>query len=58
MHTLRIEHAIADYDTWKQAFDRDPAGRRRSGARRYRVLRPNGNPRCVAAYRGRVRCYL
>jgi hypothetical protein len=40
VHTLRIEHAIGDYDAWKKAFDRDPAHRRQSGVLRYRVLRP------------------
>ena len=40
MITLHIEHPIRDFDTWKAAFDRDPAGRKRSGVRRYRVLRP------------------
>lgn len=44
MPTLRIEHQIHDFDTWKAAFDRDPAGRQRSGARRYRVLRPVDDP--------------
>ena len=39
MTTLRIEHRVADYDVWKQAFDSDPAGRERSGVRRYRILR-------------------
>jgi hypothetical protein len=43
MHTLRIEHAIGDYDTWKMAFDRDPAHRRESGVRRYHVTRPSGD---------------
>ncbi len=40
MHTLRIEHQISDFDSWKAAFDRDPIGRERSGVRRHRVLRP------------------
>jgi hypothetical protein len=43
MHTLRIEHAIGDYDIWKKAFDRDPARRRESGVRRYHVMRPSGD---------------
>ncbi|MEP6666653.1 MAG: hypothetical protein ABJA81_09420 [Nocardioidaceae bacterium] len=40
MTTLRIEHAIHDYKTWKQAFDRDPADRRGSGVRRYAIHQP------------------
>jgi hypothetical protein len=40
MCTLRIEHAIVDFETWKAAFDRDPIGRRQSGVRSYRVFRP------------------
>ena len=46
---LRIEHAIPDYESWKrEAFDRDPVGRERSGVRRYRVLRSSDNPGVVA----------
>lgn len=44
MPTLRIEHQIHDFDTWKAAFDRDPAGRQRAGVRRYRVSRPVDDP--------------
>ncbi len=40
MHILRIEHQIKDFDSWKAAFDRDPIGRRQSGVRRHRILRP------------------
>jgi hypothetical protein len=47
MITLHIEHPIRDFDTWKAAFDRDPAGRERSGVRRYRVLRPMDDPNYV-----------
>jgi len=39
MIVLRIEHPVADYEAWKQAFDSDPAGRERSGVRRYQILR-------------------
>ncbi len=38
--TLRIEHEVPEYDGWKRAFDGDPADRKGSGVRRYRVLRP------------------
>ena len=40
MFTLHIEHEIHDYDSWRAAFDRDPAGRRQAGVRHYRVSRP------------------
>ena len=40
MYILRIEHPISDFDGWKKAFDSDPAGREKSGVRRYRILRP------------------
>lgn len=48
MHVVQIEHAVSDYDTWKAAFDSDPAHRRASGVRRYEVFRPVGDPRYVA----------
>jgi hypothetical protein len=40
MYILRIEHPIADFAGWKQAFDSDPVGRARSGVRRYQILQP------------------
>ncbi len=40
MYILRIEHPITSYEGWKNAFDNDPAGRRKSGVLQYRVLRP------------------
>lgn len=40
MPTVQIEHPIRDFDAWKDAFDRDPAGRAASGVQRYRVYRP------------------
>lgn len=39
MPTVRIEHAVPDFDAWKKVFDSDPAGREQRGVRRYRVLR-------------------
>ena len=39
MPTLQIEHLVRDYDTWKQAFDSDPVGRRQGGVRSYRISR-------------------
>ena len=47
MIILHIEHAIRDYNTWKKAFESDPAGRERSGVRRYQILRPIDDPNYV-----------
>ena len=47
MPTLHIEHPTQDFDTWKRAFDSDPAGRQRSGVRRYRVSRAVDAPNYV-----------
>ena len=45
--TLKIEHGIVDFETWKAAFERDPVGRQASGVRRYRVFRPTDDPKYV-----------
>lgn len=42
MYILRIEHRVASYGAWKNAFDSDPIGRRRSGVRRHRIMRTRG----------------
>ncbi len=47
MSILRIEHPVAEYQTWKGAFDSDPVGREKSGVRRYRILRPIDDPNYV-----------
>ncbi len=47
MIILHIEHAIRDFDTWKKAFESDPAGRQRSGVRRYQISRPIDDPNYV-----------
>lgn len=47
MPTLHIEHQIRDFDSWKAAFDRDPAGRKQSGVRRHRVSCPVDDPNYV-----------
>ena len=47
MYTLRIEHPVPDYDAWKKVFDSDPIGRKQSGVRRYRILRPTDDPNYV-----------
>jgi hypothetical protein len=40
MATLRIEHPITDYDTWRRAFDSFAAARDRAGVQQHRILRP------------------
>ena len=40
MITVRIEHPISSFDTWKAAFDRDPVDRAGSGVTHYTVTRP------------------
>ena len=40
MVVLQIEHSVANFTGWKQAFDSDPVGRQRMGVRRYRIMRP------------------
>lgn len=47
MVTLHIEHAITDFDTWKQAFDRFADMRHGSGVLRHRIHRPADDPRYV-----------
>jgi hypothetical protein len=44
MVILQIEHPVPNFDAWKKAFDSDPANRKRSGMRRYRILRLLDNP--------------
>ena len=44
MHVLKIEYPVADYDSWKEHFDRDRLDREGSGVRRHRILRPIGHP--------------
>ena len=47
MYMLRIEHPVPNYAGWKKAFDGDPALRKKSGVRRYQILRPVDNPNYV-----------
>jgi hypothetical protein len=44
MFTLSIEHAISDFPTWKQAFDRFAEARANAGIRSHRIRRPVGDP--------------
>jgi hypothetical protein len=47
MPILQIEHAVRDFDVWKQAFDRDPVGRAQGGVLSYRILRGADEPNFV-----------
>jgi ribosomal protein L35AE/L33A len=40
MFTLRLEHSVPDFESWKRSFDGDTIGREKSGVRSYRVSRP------------------
>ena len=44
MPVLQIEHPVRDFDSWKAAFDRDPASRQAGGVRRYTIYRPVDDP--------------
>ena len=44
MFTLSIEHAVSDFATWKEAFDRFAEARQNAGVRSHRIRRPVGNP--------------
>ena len=44
MHTLHIEHAVTDFDTWNMAFARFADVRERAGVRHQRVQRPLNDP--------------
>src|ERR1039458_10162207 len=45
--TLRIEHAVPNFDLWKQPFDSDPADRKGSGVRRFRISQAIDDPNYV-----------
>ncbi len=47
MPVVRIEHAVPNFEKWKQAFDSDPANRKASGVRRYQILRLQNDPTYV-----------
>jgi hypothetical protein len=47
MPVVRIEHSVPSFDKWKEAFDRDPADRKGSGVRRYKILRLQNEPNYV-----------
>jgi hypothetical protein len=45
MTTLRIEHAIHDYDTWKTAFDSFAEARAKAGVRGFAIRQPVDDPK-------------
>lgn len=45
MTTLRIEHAIHDYDLWKTAFDGFADVRTKAGVNAFTIRRPVDNPK-------------
>ncbi len=47
MFTLRIQHAVPDFEGWRRAFDRDPLDRKGSGVLRYSVHRSVTEPDLV-----------
>ena len=47
MVTLHIEHAITDYDTWREAFEWGASLRQETGVRGYEIQRPVDDPKYV-----------
>jgi len=47
MPILQVDHGVRDFDTWKQAFDSDPVGRKAGGVRRHRIVRATDDPNYV-----------
>lgn len=47
MNTLRIQHPITDFATWKEAFDRFAGLREQAGVRAQRISRPVDDPSFV-----------
>lgn len=47
MYTVRIEHPVTEWESWKHAFDRDPLDRKGSGVKRFRVQRATDDPKYV-----------
>jgi hypothetical protein len=45
MATLRIEHAIHDYQTWQKAFDSFAEARTKAGVRSFAVRQPVNDPK-------------
>ena len=47
MTTLRIEHEITDYSTWRTAFDRFDSARRAAGVTGQRIQHPVNDPNYI-----------
>ena len=47
MVILQIEHAVVNYEAWKQSFDDDQLARKAAGVRSYRIARPVTDSRYV-----------
>jgi hypothetical protein len=47
MATLRIEHAIHDYDVWQKAFDGFEQARAKAGVRGFAIRQPVSDPKYV-----------
>lgn len=47
MVTLRMQHAVQDFASWRTLFDADPLDRKGSGVTAYRVMRPVDDPGLV-----------
>lgn len=47
MLIVRIEHSVPSFDSWKEAFDRDPADRKGAGVKQYQILRAPDDPNLV-----------
>jgi len=47
MVTLRIQHSVPTFDSWKRAFDADPIDRKGGGVRRYSIHRSVRDPNVV-----------
>lgn len=45
MATLRIEHAIQDYDLWQKAFDSFEQARAKAGVRSFVIRQPVDDPK-------------
>ena len=45
MATLRIEHAIYDYESWQEAFDSFAEARTNAGVRSFAVRQPMDDPK-------------
>jgi hypothetical protein len=48
MTTLRIEHAISDYDLWQQAFDSFAQARAKAGVRGFVIRQPADDPKYLS----------